>query len=132
LRPTPDALTFESVTRRPVALALAMVVALTAQVTWATPARAVRELRAVSCCATHCAHTKPASRAAHCCQRDQDGGTTAVVSAAPIAPSAPLVALSIAPAAVPAPCSAARLTLGHERSLGRAGPVFLFTRALLL
>jgi len=114
------------------ALAIATLLAVTAQVGWATPARAVRELRAVTCCATHCARTKPATGSpTRCCQVRSDAGAPAVVAAAPAA-APPLVAVAAAPVAAAAPFSSVHLPVGHERSLGRAGPVLLLTHALLL
>lgn len=119
--------------RRPAALVIATLLAVTAQVGWAAPARAVRELRAVTCCATHCARTKPTSGdPARCCQVRQDADAPAVVAAAPPATAPSLVAVATVPAALSVPCSTVRLPVGHERSLGRAGPALLLTHALLL
>lgn len=118
--------------RRPAALVIAIVLAVTAQVGYATPARAIRELRAVTCCATHCGRTKPASRAARCCQLRQDAGAPAVVASAPAAAAPSMVAVAMVPAATSALFSTTRLPDGHDRSLGRAGPVLLLTHALLL
>ena len=115
------------------ALVIATLLAVTAQVGWATPARAVGEVRAVTCCATHCARTKPATGSpTRCCQVRSDAGAPAVVASAPAAAPPPLVALATVPAATAAPFSTVRLPVGHERSLGRAGPVLLLTHALLL
>jgi len=117
--------------RRPAAFVIATLLAVTAQVGWAAPARAVRELRAVTCCATHCARTRPAGAPTRCCQVRQDAGAPAVVAAAPAA-AAPPAAVIAAPAVASAPFSAVRLPVGHDRSLGRAGPALLLTHALLL
>ncbi len=111
---------------------IATVLHLTAQVSYATPARAVLELRAVTCRSAHCGRTKPVSAPARCCEVRQDSGAPAVVVSAPVAPAPPMVAIATAPAAAWTSFSPARLPGGHERSLGRAGPVFLLTHSLLL
>jgi len=117
---------------RPAALVIATILAVTAQVGYATPARAMRELRAVTCCATHCGRTKPASGAARCCQLRQDAGAPAVVSSAAAPDAPPMLALAMAPPAASVRLSTTRLSGAHDRTLGRAGPVFLLTHALLL
>ena len=118
--------------RRPAALAIATLLAVMAQVGWAAPARAVRELRAVTCCATHCGRTRPVNRAARCCEVRRDAGAPAVVSSAPATPAPQVIALATLPSLTATSVAPTRLPAGHERSLGRAGPVFLLTHALLL
>src|SRR5512140_3411754 len=107
--------------RRPAAFVIATILAVTAQVGYATPARAVRELRAVTCCATHCGHMKPESGPARCCQVRQDAGAPAVVASAPDMAAPSLMTVAIVPAAAAVPFSTTRLSVRHDRTLGRAG-----------
>ena len=116
--------------RRKLRLAVALLVTVGVQGVHAAPARAMAELRAISCCAKDCHRTDPFSAAKRCCvvQSSSDVATLTAVAQ----PEPPVVAgvSPVAPALAPA---AVALATGlSRRPPHRAGPIFLLTASLRL
>jgi hypothetical protein len=111
-------------------LAVALLVAVGVQGVHAAPARAMAELRAISCCAKDCHRADPLSAAKRCCvvQSSSDVATLASVAQ----PEPPVVAgvLPVTPTLSPAVGAAA--TRLSRRPPHRAGPIFLLTASLRL
>ncbi len=111
-------------------LALALLAAVGVQGVHAAPARAMAELRAISCCANDCHRADPLSAARRCCvvQSSSDVATLASVAR----PEPPVIAgvISLTPALPPAATAVA--TGLSRRPPHRAGPIFLLPASLRL
>lgn len=127
---------------RVVRLALALTVSVGAQAVYAMPARALAELRAVSCCAKqsgharcakHCDHPRQLRDAVRCCGVGQQQDVQAVPHT-PARTAGPDLGPAL-PAIFSAGLLPVRSTdwlIAHGGPGERAGPIFLLTRSLLL
>lgn len=113
-------------------LGLLLLLTSSAQVGYSSPAAAMAKVQAEACCAHACEHARALADSARCCQVLEAESAPALSAAVPAfePPATAVLALEvIAPGAL----GSAPGALSRSRSrVGRASPIFILTRSLLL